>query len=95
MRSILYKKLMTDGSTSVHYVTLERIDHFTFSEKDSKTIMYAISNNSVHTLSESVKIENSTIVMKTLLNLTDRIIVDIDNIIKDSNELAKSKKKGK
>ncbi len=93
MRMIIYKNKTTDGNSSTHYVTLERIDHFTFSETDGKTMMYAVCGDSVHLLNDSEKIENRDVLISKLINLSDRSYVTIESMIKDANILAKSKKR--
>jgi hypothetical protein len=93
MRMLIYKNKDINDNLTTHYVTLERIDHFTFSEKDGKTKMYALCGDNVHLLNESERIENKDVLISKLINLSDRSYVTIESMIKDANTLAKSKKR--
>jgi hypothetical protein len=93
MRMLIYKNKATDGTQSTHYINLERIDHFTFSEKDGKTMMYALCGDNVHLLNESEKIESKDVLISKLINLSDRSYVTIESMIKDANIIAKTKKR--
>lgn len=93
MRMIVYNKTSSDGTTGKHFVTLERVDHFTFSDKDGATKMFALCGDNVHMLNDSKKIESPSGLVSKLINLSDRSIVEIGTMIDESNVVAKSKRR--
>jgi len=90
MRIIFYDAESTNGTPARHYLNLDRIDCFTFAEKDGATLLYAIMGDDIHKLNETKKIESVSAIMADLMNLNDRSRVDIREVIDGCNTKVKS-----
>jgi hypothetical protein len=95
MRIIFYDAKDANNIPCRHYLNLDRVDCFTFSEKDGVTLVYAVMGDDVHTLNETKKIENVSSVVAYLMTLSDRSRVAMSEIIDLCNADAKKVMKGK
>lgn len=93
MRVVFYNSTSKNGNPCVHFVNLDLVEYFTFSEKDGVTLLYAIMGDDVHKLNEEKKIENINLVIAKLQNLADRSRVDIKSLIDECNVESKATKK--
>jgi len=93
MRIVFYSATTANGNPCVHFVNLDRVDYFTFSEKDGTTLLYAIVGDDVHKLNEEKKIESVSLMIAKLQNLADRSRVDIKSLIDECNTEAKAAKR--
>lgn len=91
MRIIFYDGKTTNGTPCRHYLNLDRIDCFTFSEEqDGTTLLYAIMGDDVHKLNEAKKIERASEVMAYIMNLSDRSRIGVDEVIDLCNKNVKA-----
>jgi hypothetical protein len=95
MRIVFYNSETANKIPCVHFVNIDLVNYFTFSEKDGITLLYAIIGDDVHKLNETKKIENINLVIAKLQNLADRSRVDIKSLIDESNVEAKAAKRRK
>jgi hypothetical protein len=95
MRIVFYNSETANKIPCVHFINLDRVDYFTFSEKDGITLLYAIIGDDVHKLNEEKKINNINLLISQLQNLADKSRVDIKSLIDDCNSISKSEKRRK
>jgi len=92
MRLLYYKKDSTKGK-GIHYVNLDRVDCFSFSDEPDVTPMYAVTSSDIHILNTTKKIMNIGALMKRLSELVSGCRVDIEELINDTNTIEKQKGK--
>jgi hypothetical protein len=92
MRIIFYDAKDANDVPCKHYLNLDRIDCFTFSEKDGATLLYAIMGDDVHKLNETKKIESVSTLMAYFMSLSDRSRVNVIDAIDECNKSVKADK---
>jgi hypothetical protein len=92
MRIIFYDSETENGTPCKHYLNLDRIDCFTFSEQDGATLLYAVMGDDVHKLNEKKKIESVSMLMAYFMSLSERSRVNVIDAIDECNKSVKSDK---
>ena len=93
MNIISYEKQMPDGSVGVHYINLDQVSTFSVVEKDDKTIIYASVGNITHVINDSIKVLDTKMLIKTLMNFSLTSPMAISSIIHDCNVAVSNKKR--
>jgi hypothetical protein len=91
MRLLYYKKKAQDGSDTTIFINLDSVDSFTIHPKGDVTELYFIIGNDVHVYNEK-KVVSATVLVRRLLDVTDRSYLSLDEFIDSCNTVAKQKK---